>query len=129
MQFVGINDRLGSMDKQFVGINDRLGSMDKQFVGINDRLDRLELGQNELRAGGVVQIGKLQEIDRNMRVLHEAAMSAIAALPEATYATKTEVAELRERVERRLDPLEAAVHHHTTEIAKLKGDPFTGDGH
>jgi hypothetical protein len=56
--------------------------------------------------------------------LHEDVIARIAAIPEYSGPTKGEIqqgfAELRETIERRLDPLESIVRQHTIEIERLK---------
>lgn len=100
---------------------DRFDQLEQKIDAV---IQKLESGQEELMAVVVVEASrldkKIDDLDRHMHVLHEETRSQIAALPEATHATKTEVAELADRIERRLNPLEAAVRHHSTEIASLK---------
>jgi len=59
-----------------------------------------------------------------MHVLHEDVIARIAAIPDYSGLMKAEiahgVAELREVIERRLDPLEAVVRQHSIEIERLK---------
>jgi hypothetical protein len=59
-----------------------------------------------------------------MHVLHEDVIARIAAIPKYTGPTRAEVeqgfADLRELIERRLDPLEAVVRQHSIDIEHLK---------
>jgi chromosome segregation ATPase len=106
---------------------------EERFDRIEQRLDRLEAGQNELRADLKAHAGRLEsgqqqlrsdleghvgrldglidDLDQHMHVLHEDVIARIAAIPEYTGPTKAEMqqgfADLREAIERRLDPLEA----------------------
>jgi hypothetical protein len=119
---------------------------EERFDRVEQRLDRLEVGQNELRADLRADVGRLEsgqqqlrsgleahvsrldgridDLDRHMHVLHEDVIARIAAIPEYTGPTKAEMqqgfAELREAIDRRLDPLEATVRQHTIEIERLK---------
>lgn len=101
---------------------------EERFDRIEQRLDRLEGGQHELRADLEAHVGRLEgridDMDRHMHVLHEDVIARIAAIPEYAGPTKSEIqqgfAELRETIERRLDPLEAIVRQHTIEIERLK---------
>jgi chromosome segregation ATPase len=64
----------------------------------------LKEGQDSLLAGQ-------EDLGRQMRVLHEDAISRIKAIPEYSGPTKQEfergLADIRETIGRRLDPLEA----------------------
>jgi chromosome segregation ATPase len=90
---------------------------EEHFDRIEQRLDRLKGGQQQLRAD-------LGDLDRHMHVLHEDVIARIAAIPEYSGPTRAEMqqsfADLRETIERRLDPLEATVRQHTIEIERLK---------
>jgi hypothetical protein len=83
---------------------------EERFDRIELRLDRLEDGQLELRAQIGRLGGRIDDLDRHMHVLHEDVITRIAAIPEYTGPTRAEMqqgfADLREAIERRLDPLE-----------------------
>ena len=92
-----------------------------------ERFDRIEnvlrLGLTELRSGQVELRSSLADLDRRMHVLYEDLKSDIKTLrPEGP--THAEVkgwdAEVRENLGQRIDPLEAAVRHHSGEIEGLK---------
>ena len=75
-----------------------------------ERFDRIEQRLDELTA----QVSRQgEDLGRQMRVLHEDAIERIEAIPEYTGPTRAEfnqgMADLREVIERRLDPLEATV--------------------
>jgi chromosome segregation ATPase len=95
---------------------------EERFDRIEQRLARLESGQDKLKADLEAHVGRLggrigrlegrvDDLDRHMHVLHEDVIVRIAAIPEYTGPTKAEMqqgfADLREAIERRLDPLEA----------------------
>ena len=93
---------------------------EERFDRIEQRLDRLEAGQVGLRN----HVGRLDrrfdDLDRHMHVLHEDVIARIAAIPEYAGPTRAAFTELREIIERRLDPFEATVRQHTIEIERLK---------
>lgn len=108
---------------------------EERFDRIEQRLDGLESGQAALRAemdrrfdqvdqrfGQVDQ--RLDEQGRQMRVLHEDVIARIAAAAEYRGLTKDDLdqslAELWERIDRRLDPIEAAIRTHSADIADLR---------
>lgn len=72
----------------------------------------------DLRLEGVD--GRIEDLDQHMHVLHEEVIGRIADTREYTGPTREEFNELKEMIGRRLDPLEAAVRHHTVEIERLK---------
>jgi hypothetical protein len=84
--------------------------IDRRFNEMDQRLDRLEARLD----------GRISDLDRHMRVLHEDVIARVAALPEYSGPTKAEFAELKDLIERRLEPLEAAVRHHSADIERLK---------
>ena len=78
-----------------------------------ERFDRIEKRLDGLH-------GRIDDLDRHMHVLHEDVIARIAAIPEYSGPTKAEFAELREMIERRLDPLERVVRQHGADIERLK---------
>jgi hypothetical protein len=66
----------------------------------------------------------IDDLGRQMRVLHEDVLARIAAIPEYTGPTKVEMdegfADLKEAIFRRLDPLEATVRQHRVKLDQLE---------
>ena len=64
----------------------------------------------------------LQELRGHMNLLHEVVRADIKAIGEWDSPSRREVRqgfdELRDHIDERLDPLEAAVRHHTEELKK-----------
>jgi hypothetical protein len=54
------------------------------------------------------------------RLLHEDVIGRIADAWQPPGATKSEIADVKDSVERRLDPLEAAVRDHAKRIGRLE---------
>ncbi len=67
---------------------------------------------------------RFDRIDGHMHVLHEDALGRIAAIPDNWSRSEAKLhrslTELKETIGQRLDPLEAAVRHHSVEIARPK---------
>jgi hypothetical protein len=67
---------------------------------------------------------RIEEVHRQMGVLHEETLARIAALPEYDGPTRAEMregfAELREVIERRLDPLELTVREHSQKLDRIE---------
>ncbi len=118
-RFDRIDRKLSEGDQRFDRVDQRLDGLDRRMDGLDRRMDRLETGQNDLRND---LNGGLEDLGRQMRVLHEDAIARIAATPEYTGPTKAEFAELRDMIGRRLDPLEAAVRDHSVRIGRLERD-------
>ena len=83
---------------------------DERFDAIDRRFDQVD--------------GRLDELRRHMGVLHEETLDRIAAVSEGFPRLEAKMdrnmAELKELIGRRLEPLEAAVRHHSLEIERLK---------
>jgi hypothetical protein len=88
---------------------------DERFARLESKVDQLD---TKVDRQGI-------DLSRQMRVLHEDLISRIAAIPDPTPAItrmfKAEMAELREAIGRRLDPLEATVREHSATLARLTG--------
>jgi hypothetical protein len=111
---------------------------EERFDRIDQALERLEAGQShvELRLDGIdlrlegvdrrfdAVDRRIEDLDQHMRVLHEDALERIASAPDHTPRLEAKldqvVVDLKEAMGRRLDPLEAAVRHHSVEIERLK---------
>ncbi len=97
-RFDGIDARLDRMDARFAGVDARFAGVDARFDGVDARFDRLET--------------KLDETRHEMRLLHEDLVHRILALvpdpAEIERRFRRADDELRESIERRLEPLEAA---------------------
>lgn len=114
-------DRIEDWHRKADGRFDRLEDWQRKADG---RFDRIETGQRDLTADVRRIDGRLEHLHDRVGVLHTDVLARIAATGEARLPTKREMdqgfADLRELIERRLDPLEAAVRHHSTEINELK---------
>jgi chromosome segregation ATPase len=92
------------------GLKTDVGGLKTDVGGLKADVARLDAGQIELR--------------RHMLLLHEEALERIAAqgFPSqaGTTATKQDLRDLEERINRRLDPIEWAIKSHSTEIADLQ---------
>lgn len=78
-----------------------------------------------LKADVVGLKANVDDLGREMRVLHEDAVERIKAIPEYTGPTRKDFLELRELlqrevIEKRLDPLTAMVRQHHIDIEELK---------
>jgi chromosome segregation ATPase len=92
------------------GLKTDVAGLKTDVGGLKADVARLDAGQIELR--------------RHMLLLHEEALERIAAqgFPSqaGTTATKQDLRDLEERINRRLDPIEWAIKSHSTEIADLQ---------
>jgi archaellum component FlaC len=111
------DERFDRVDERFDRIDERFDRVDERFDRIDERFDRVD-----------ERFGRMDErfdrIDQRIGVLHEDVLGRIAATGEDAPATKREMAQgfadLRELIERRLDPLEAAVRDHSQRITALE---------
>jgi hypothetical protein len=82
-----------------------------------ERFDRIDQALAHLGAG-------LENVNHNMHVRHEDALSRIAAVAESVVVLDQKMergfAEVRETIRDEVAPLKAAVRHHAVEIKKLK---------
>ena len=80
---------------------------DERFVAIEAKLEELVTGQRELKTD-------VQDLGRQMRVLHEDTIDRISALAPDFGPLKREFVEaderLRDQIDQRLTPLEAQAH-------------------
>lgn len=87
-------------------------------------VQELRAGQNELRADFTTLRTEVRDMGHLMRVLHEDVIECIKAIPDPTETIRREMkagfAELREEMNRRIDPLELTVRDHSIELARLK---------
>jgi hypothetical protein len=93
---------------------------EQRFNRIEERLDRLDGRMDKLDGRFDVLEVRIGDVDRHMHVLHEDVIARIAAIPEYSGPTRTEFAEFRKLIERRLDPLERLVRQHDADIERLK---------
>jgi archaellum component FlaC len=105
-RFNRIEERLDRLDGRMDKLDGRMNGLDGRMDGFDARMDRLE--------------NRVGDVDRYMHVLHEDVIARIAAIPEYSGPTRTEFAEFRELIERRLDPLERLVRQHDADIERLK---------
>jgi uncharacterized protein YPO0396 len=98
-----VEGRFDAVDQRLDAMDQRFDAMDQRFTDVDRRLD---------------------ENRREMRLLHEDTIGRIAATGENEPASRAEMlagfAELREVIDRRIDPLEAAVRQHTRDIEELR---------
>jgi hypothetical protein len=82
-----------------------------------ERFDRIDQALAHLGAG-------VENVNHNMHVLHEDALSRIAAVAESVVVLDQKMergfAEVRKTIREEIAPLKAAVRHHAVEIKKLK---------
>ena len=76
------------------------------FAEVRSKIDDVDRRMHVLHDAAMERIA---DVDRHMHVLHEEAIDRIAATPEYSGPTKTEFAELKDMIEDRLKPLEVAV--------------------
>jgi chromosome segregation ATPase len=109
----GQNALRAEMSGHIGRVDGRVDKLDGRIGKLDGRVDKLDgrIGKLENRVG---------DLDRHMHVLHEDVIARIAAIPEYSGPTKAEFAELREMIERRLDPLERVVRRHDADIERLK---------
>jgi archaellum component FlaC len=104
------DERFDRIDERFDRIDERFDRVDERFERIDERFGRMD--------------ERFDRIDQRIGVLHEDVLGRIAATGEDAPATKREMAQgfadLRELIERRLDPLEAAVRDHSQRITALE---------
>jgi chromosome segregation ATPase len=100
-------------EQRFDRIEERLDRLDGRMDKLDGRMDKLDGRFDKLEA-------RVGDVDRHMHVLHEDVIARIAAIPEYSGPTRTEFAEFRELIERRLDPLERLVRQHDADIERLK---------
>ena len=105
--------------QQISGLTEGQQSLQKGQQSLQEGQQSLQEGQQSLqkshqslqKSQQSLQEGQ-QELRRHMGVLHEEILDRIAAIPHPDYsqfATKTDLADLKESIERRLDPLEWTV--------------------
>jgi septation ring formation regulator EzrA len=102
-RFDRIDGKLQEVDRRFDAVDQRFDAVDQRFSAVDQRLD---------------------ELDRHMHVLYEDVIARIAAIPDNASRLEAKIdrgfTDLKEAISRRLDPLEAAVRQHSTEIERLK---------
>ena len=107
-------ERFERMDQKFTAIDQRFDRVDQRLGAVDERLDGLKTRMDT----------RFEELDRHMHVLHEDVLERIAATQASDAPSRAEMrqgfAELKEMISGRLDPLEAAVRHHSLEIERLK---------
>lgn len=107
---VRIESKVDKVETDVAGLKTDVGGLKADVGGLKADVGRLDAGQVEL--------------GHQMRLLHEEALDRIAVLGSPsqadTTATKQDLADLEERIGRRLDPLEWAVKSHSAEIADLQ---------
>jgi hypothetical protein len=89
-----------------------------------ERFDRIDQTLAHLGAGLENVNHNVRVVQHNMHVLHEDALSRIAAVAESVVVLDQKMergfAEVRETIREEVAPLKAAVRHHAVEIKKLK---------
>jgi len=98
-------ERFDRIDQRFADVDARFDGVDRRFDGIDARLDG---------------------IDQRIGVLHEDLIGRIAAVSERKAVTEDQfaagIADLKDSIGRRLDPLELAVRTHTEELKQHAAD-------
>jgi hypothetical protein len=107
---VRIESTVEGLKTDVAGLKTDVGGLKTDVGGLKADVARLDAGQIELR--------------RHMLLLHEVALDRIAAqgfpAQAGTTATKQDLRDLEERINRRLDPIEWAIKSHSAEIADLQ---------
>lgn len=89
-----------------------------------ERFDRIDQALAHLGAGLENVNHEMRVLDHDMHVLHEDALSRIAAVAESVVVLDQKMergfAEVKETIRAEIVPLKAAVRHHAVEIEKLK---------
>jgi len=109
------DEQLGRMEAALVRIESTVEELKTDVAGLKTDVTSLKTDVARLDAGQV-------ELGRHMRALHEEALDRIAALQPQwdLFTTKRDVADLKESIDRKLDPLIAVVRTHSMEIADLQ---------
>lgn len=98
--------------QRFDEVDQRFKAVDHRFKTIDQRLDTIDQ--------------RIDEQGRHMRLLHNEALERIAAIGEFDGPSRAEfqqgLADLEERIGRRLDPLTLAVRHHSEAIRQNTAD-------
>jgi len=104
------DERFDRIDQRFEHVDERFERIDDWQKRADQRFDRIET--------------RIEYVNQRVGVLHEDVLTRIAATGEARLPTKREMDErfdeLRELIERRIDPVDAAIRLHSQEIAALK---------
>ena len=110
---------------------ERLTRIENTLTEVRTDVEELRSGQaelrtdvQELRSGQTELRAEVRDLGHQMRVLHEDVIDRIKAIPDPTEvlrrAMKTGFSELRDEMNRRIDPLELTVREHSIELARLK---------
>jgi len=126
-----VDQRLDKVDQRLDKVDHRLDKVDHRLDGVDKRLDKVDhrLAMGDDRFDAVSE--KLDGQGQHMRLIHQDALTRLAAMREFDGPSRAEfqqgLADLEERIGRRLDPLVLAVRHHseairqnTAEIEALK---------
>jgi chromosome segregation ATPase len=111
--FTEVRSDIADLRSGLTEVRSDLSEVRSDIAELRPGLSEVRSDISDLRSG-------LSDLDRHMHVLHEDVLDCIAATREYSGPTRTEFAELKEMIERRLDPLETAVRHHSLEIEQLK---------
>ncbi len=108
-------DRFESVDQRLVAIDRRFDEVDRRFDAVDRRFEAVDR-----RFEAVDQ--RFDDLERHMHVLHEDVIARIAAIPDNTARLEARMdrgfAELKEALDRRLDPLEAVVRDHSAALRR-----------
>ena len=118
-----LNERIEGVNTQLTARMDAMGGALSQRIDtlgsdLNQRIDTMgaDLSQRMDTMGA--------DLNQRMGVLHENVLEIIASSSERNAVTRGEfqeaMADLKETISRRIDPLEVVVRRHSADIAKLK---------
>jgi archaellum component FlaC len=103
-------------EERFDRIEAALERIEGRMGAFEGRMDGLETGQRELGA-------RIETLDDEMHLLHEDVVAKIGAVAE--FATIVDermdrrFADVKEAIAREVDPMKAAIRHHSAEIERL----------
>ena len=122
-QLTRIENTLDILVKGQGALESKMDRLEGRMDRVEGRIDQFEGGLSGLRSEMNTRFDQMRD---RMDVLHEELRDDIKALGEHDAPTRREVrqgfADLRERLNNRLIPVEAAVRHHTAKIKKLEKD-------
>jgi chromosome segregation ATPase len=119
-----IEGTLGRIDSSLQEVKADVAVLKTDVAGLKTDVAGLKTDVTGLK-GDVARLdGKVEELRVHMGVLHEDALDRIAALnasrDEGRLATKADLADLREHLDQRLNPIEMAIRSHSADIADLQ---------
>lgn len=117
-------ERFDRIDARLDGIDARLDSVDTRLDGVDARLDGIDARLGGIDATLASHTTRFDALEQRVGVLHEDVIARLAGASERKAVTADQfaagIAEIKEELGRRLDPLEATVRAHSQDIAELK---------